>query len=76
MEEIEKLSEEKACEALRKGITKLFDELNIEHDIRKDIEKCNSKEKLFSYWNFLCEIRITRERVRITDDLIKLCKEV
>ena len=76
MEEIEKLSNEKACEALKKAIENLYNELEIDLEVRKDIEKCDSKEKLFSYWNFLRNMKISRESMRITDDLLKICKEV
>ena len=78
MEEIEKLSNEKSCEALKIGIRKLADELqlNISETEEDIIKNDNSRDKLFSYWIFLCEMRIIRERTRITDDLIKICKEV
>ena len=77
MEEIERLSNGKACEALKKGIRKLADELQLNiSETEKDILENDSKEKLFSYWNFLRNMKISRESMRITDDLLKICKEV
>ena len=77
MEELETLSNKKACEALKKGIRKLADELQLNiNETEKDILENDSKEKLFSYWNFLRNMKISRESMRITDDLLKICKEV
>ena len=77
MEEIEGLSNEKACEALKIGIRKLANELQFNiNETEKDILENDSKEKLFSYWNFLRNMMISRESMRITDDLLKICKEV
>ena len=77
MEEIEKLSNEKACETLKRGIRKLADELELNIvETEEDIAKNDSKEKLFSYWNFPRNMKISRESMRITDDLLKICKEV